>query len=109
MPNGFRVRGKRCSTCIFGTHSPISPERLAELRECWTIENRAQECHQHTVNDEQVGCAGHYQAGKLGTVHHPVSAIACQFLPTLPLADAYTIFERMSLVQFVEDEPCQPQ
>ncbi len=104
MKKGYLVRDKRCSTCIFGAHSPISPERFAELRECWEKKDKGQECHQHTVRHEQVGCAGHYQAGKLGIVHHPVSVLARQILPSVPLEDAYKTFELLGLVQSVKDE-----
>jgi len=105
----FTVRATRCATCIFGPRSPIPPERLEELKATWASEDRAQECHHHTARDEHVGCAGHYQMGRLGIVYHPVIAIARQIFPQVSIAQAYEVFERLGWVHLFEDEDAEDQ
>jgi hypothetical protein len=104
----FRVNDKMCRTCIFGNKSPINAERFAELRESWTSENRAQQCHHSSMKDGDTGCRGHYEAGKRGEIHHPVTTFARHF--EIPLERAYSMFESMGLIEFeaVDDAYLEP-
>lgn len=101
---GFKVNRVMCDTCIFGTKSPISPERFAELEQVWANENRVQECHHATIQGKQIGCRGHYEAARRGEMSHPITDIAERALGLRDLAmpDLMQILERMGLIEFVE-------
>lgn len=52
---------ERCSTCIFGPNSPITPERRKDYMEKWQRSDTFQNCHHGTVNgDKALMCRGFY-------------------------------------------------
>ncbi len=69
LPSQFpaKVCLQRCSTCVFGPNSPISPERMRELADGWKGGNGHQICHHHGVGDEDgsrgedVWCLGFWE------------------------------------------------
>ena len=100
----FKVNRVQCETCIFGAKSPISRERFQELQHIWQRDNVVQECHQATIQDEHVGCRGHYEAARRNNSQHPIvdTAQVALGLYAMSTSDVMQVCERMGLVEFVE-------
>jgi hypothetical protein len=59
---GWEVNKERCSSCIFGAKSPVSPERFKELKRTWARRDTHQTCHHSTIEGGQVACKGYFDA-----------------------------------------------
>lgn len=63
------VAKTRCSTCIFGTNSPVDAERTRDLRAAWSKGDNHQVCHHFGVGtpdkleegSRDVWCRGFYE------------------------------------------------
>lgn len=83
----MEVNNKMCSSCIFGSNSPISPERLEDYKKKWRRLDTQQECHHSTVEETGVVCRGYFEAALRGEVH---------------TGQLMRIAERLDFVRFVE-------
>lgn len=98
----FRVNAHLCKTCIFGPHTPLSPERFDQLRREWAAENSVQTCHV-----TKIGCRGHYEAAKRGEIPHPIRAITATLIdlpPEMDIAEVMQICEDVGWVKFAQEQ-----
>lgn len=103
----FKVNNQLCSTCIFSKRSPISPERLEQLKDQWQELEAVQECHSATIKDERVACRGHYEAARRGDLPYEALENAAREglgLTGLSVPDLMQICERLALVEFIKIE-----
>jgi hypothetical protein len=99
----FRVNNRQCSTCIFNRRSPISPKRFDELKAQWAAEDIVQICHHSSMQGDDVGCRGHYEAARRGDIPHPITGIAETLgLGELPIDQLMGLCESIGWVEFVE-------
>jgi hypothetical protein len=57
----IRVCAERCSTCIFGPDSPITPARRRDYERQWRRADTFQNCHHGTVTgDRALMCRGFF-------------------------------------------------
>jgi len=101
---GYRVNDRLCSTCIFSSKSPVSAERFQELKTHWETHGVVQQCHHSTMQGNDVGCRGYYEAAKRGEIQNdPVSAVgkSLGWDSTMAQQEMFTVFERLRFILFV--------
>lgn len=100
----FRVKSKQCATCIFGSRTPITPERFEELKRTWEEKGIVQQCHAATINNEDTACRGHYEAARREEIPHPALGLAKDLLgidhEAVGVESVFTVLERLGLITF---------
>lgn len=104
----FKVRKKRCETCIFSNRSPVSDDRFLELEAAWKEDGVHQECHQATIKGVHVACRGHYDAAAQGAypAYPALREMKNSFYGLESMRPEQTLWlaERMGLIEFTHED-----
>ena len=80
------VRKRPCATCIFGAHSPVSDERVADMvATCG--DDGVIPCHHHLGDAIEPVCSGYYQLRANATLRIAAALDAIEWVEGDPWKD----------------------